>query len=158
MKRFFLILSLISATVSLYGQGQPRVHAIRGKQQPFNVVEATISEMQAAMKQGRVTSRDLVLQYLIRIALDNRRLNGVITVNPRALEEAEARDRERAQGKVRGPLHGIPIALKDNIQTTDMPTTGGAVAFDSFVPPFEATLAKNLRDAGAVIIAKTTMT
>src|SRR6267142_2361877 len=104
------------------------------------------------------TSRELVVQYLVRIALFNRRLNGVITVNPRALQEADARDRERAQGKVRGPLHGIPIALKDNIQTTEMPTTGGALAFDAFVPPYEATLAKNLRDAGAIIIAKTTMT
>src|SRR6202171_3726481 len=158
MKRLFLLLSLVSATVSLYGQGQPRVHAIRGKQQRFNVVEATIPEMQAAMKQGRVTSRDLVLQYLIRIALYNRRLNGVITVNPRALEEAEARDHERAQGKVRGPLHGIPIAIKDNIHTTNMPTTGGALAFDGFVPPFEATLTKNLRAAGAIILAKTNMT
>jgi len=121
-------------------------------------VEATIPEMQAAMKQGRVTSRDLVVQYLMRIALYNRRLNGIITVNPRALQEAEARDRERAQGKLRAPLHGIPIALKDNIQTMDLPTTGGALAFDAFVPPYEATLTKNLRDAGAVIVAKTTMT
>jgi amidase len=121
-------------------------------------VETTIPEMQAAMKQGRVTSRGLVVQYLVRIARFNRRLNGVITVNPRALQEADAKDRERAQGRVRGPLHGIPIALKDNIQTTDMPTTGGALAFDAFVPPYEATLVKNLRDAGAVIIAKTTMT
>ena len=158
MKRILLLLSLTSATVSLHGQGQPRVHVNPRRQQPFSVVEATIPEMQAAMKQGRVTSRGLVVQYLVRIARFNRRLNGVITVNPRALQEADARDRERAQGKVRGPLHGIPIALKDNIQTTEMPTTGGALAFDAFVPPFEATLAKNLRDAGAVIIAKTTMT
>ncbi len=62
------------------------------------------------------------------------------------------------QGKVRGPLHGIPIALKDNMMTTDMPTTGGALAFDGFLPPYQATLAKNLINAGAVIIAKTTMT
>jgi amidase len=153
-----LLLPLISATVSLHGQGQPRVPETRGKQGHLNVVEATIPEMQAAMKQGRVTSRDLVSQYLSRIALYNRRLNGIITVNPRALQEAEARDRERAQGKVRGPLHGIPVALKDNIQTMDLPTTGGALAFDAFVPPYEATLTKNLRDAGAVILAKTTMT
>src|SRR5713226_3381667 len=158
MRRALLLLSLISATIGLYGQSQPRVHAIRGGKKPFNVVEATIPEMQAAMKQGRVTSRELVLQYLIRIALYNRRLNGIITVNPHALQEAEARDRERAQGKLRAPLHGIPIALKDNIQTMDLPTTGGALAFDAFVPPYEATLAKNLRDAGAVIMAKTTMT
>ena len=59
---------------------------------------------------------------------------------------------------MRGPLHGIPIALKDNMHTTDMPTTGGALAFDGLIPPYEATLTKNLRDAGAIIIAKTTMT
>ena len=110
------------------------------------------------MKQGRVTSRELVTQYLVRIALYNRKLNAVITVNPNALNEADARDRERAQGKVRGPLHGIPIALKDNMQTVDMPTTGGALAFDGLIPPYEATLTKNLRAAGAIILAKTTMT
>src|SRR5882762_9378268 len=158
MKRFLLLVFLTSTTVSLHGQGQRQVHVKSVRQPPFSVVEATIPEMQAAMKQRRVTSRDLVVQYLIRIALYNRRLNGVITVNPRALQEAEARDRERAQGKVRGPLHGIPIALKDNIHTTNMPTTGGALAFDGYVPPYEATLTKNLRDAGAIIIAKTGMT
>src|SRR5207249_7618508 len=72
--------------------------------------------------------------------------------------EAEERDRERAQGKLRGPLHGIPIALKDIIHTTNMPTTGGALAFDGFVPPYEAALTKNLREAGAIVIAKTGMT
>ena len=73
-------------------------------------------------------------------------------------KEADERDRERAAGKIRGPLHGIPIALKDNIQTTDMPTTGGALAFEGLVPPYDATLTKNLRDAGAIIIAKTQLT
>ncbi len=86
------------------------------------------------------------------------KLHAAITVNPHALEEADERDRERAQGTIRGPLHGIPIALKDNIHTTDMPTTGGALAFDGLMPPYEATLTKNLRDAGAIIIAKTGMT
>ncbi len=129
-----------------------------GQQPPFSVVEATIAEMQAAMRQGRVTSRGIVQQYLDRIAKYEERLNAVITLNPRALDEADARDRERAQGKVRGPLHGIPIALKDNIHTTDMPTTGGALAFKGFVPPYEATMTKNLREAGAIIIAKTNMT
>ncbi len=74
------------------------------------------------------------------------------------MDEADVLDRERAAGRVRGPLHGIPIALKDNIHTTDMPTTGGALAFAGFVPPYEATLIKNLRDAGAIIIAKTGLT
>ncbi|HYU24565.1 MAG TPA: amidase family protein [Thermoanaerobaculia bacterium] len=125
---------------------------------PFSVVEATIPEMQAALRDGRVTSHDLVRQSLIRIATYEDRLHAVITVNPKALEEADERDRERAAGKVRGPLHGIPVALKDNIHTTDMPTTGGALAFADLVPPYEATITKNLRDAGAIIIAKTQMT
>ena len=125
---------------------------------PFTVVEATIPDLQAALQQRRVTSREIVLQYLARIATYEDRLNAAIAINPNALEEAEARDRERALGNVRGPLHGIPIALKDNIHTTDIPTTGGALAFDGLVPPYEATVTRNLRDAGAIIIAKTVMT
>jgi amidase len=124
----------------------------------FSVVEVTIPQLRAALEQGRMTSREIVVQYLSRIAMYEDKLNAVIAVNPKALEDAEARDREPAQGKVRGPLHGIPIALKDNIHATDMPTTGGALAFDGLVPPYEATVTKNLREAGAVIIAKTTMT
>jgi len=125
---------------------------------PFTIVEATIPEMQAALRSGRITSRELVLQSLVRIATYEDRINAIITVNPKALEEAEALDRERKAGKVRGPLHGIPIALKDNIHTTDMPTTGGALAFEGLIPPYEATLTKNLRDGGAIILAKTQLT
>jgi len=124
----------------------------------FAIVEATIPDIQAAMKDGRLTSRELVSQYLIRIATYENRLHATIAVNAHALEEADALDRERAQGRVRGPLHGIPIALKDNIHTTHLPTTGGALAFAGYVPPYEATLTKNLRDAGAIIIAKTGLT
>ena len=125
---------------------------------PFSVVEASIPQMTQALEQGRITSRDLVTQYLVRIALYEDKLHAAIFVNPKALEEADALDRERAQHKLRGPLHGIPVAVKDNIHTTNMPTTGGALAFDGFVPPYEATLVKNLRDAGAIIVAKTGMT
>ena len=123
----------------------------------FKIVEATIPEMRTAMEQGKLTSHDLVAQYLIRIALYEHTLKSAIAINPKALEEADQRDRERKAGHVRGPLHGIPIALKDNIQTTNMPTTGGALAFKNLVPPYEATLTKNLEDAGAIIIAKTTL-
>jgi amidase len=125
---------------------------------PFSVVEATIPELQAALRERRVTSRELVLQYLTRIALYEDRLNAVMAVNHDALRQAEELDRERAAGRLRGPLHGIPVALKDNIHTTDRPTTGGALAFDGLVPPYEATLTKNLREAGAIILAKTVMT
>jgi amidase len=130
----------------------------RGQGGGFQVVEATIPAMQAAMAAGRLTSRELVSQYLIRLAIYEDRLNAALAVNPRALEEADRLDRERKAGKVRGPLHGIPVALKDNIHTTDMPTTGGALAFAGYVPPYEATLTKNLREAGAIIIAKTGLT
>src|SRR5262245_40280275 len=125
---------------------------------PFSVVEATIPDMQKAMQDGRTSSRHLVEQYLQRIALYNDKINAVITVNPKALDEADRLDQERKSGKVRGPLHGIPIALKDNVLTTDMRTTGDAIAFENLMPPYDATLTKNLRDAGAVIIAKTTLT
>src|SRR5687767_7433660 len=124
----------------------------------FTIVEASIADMQAAMAKGRTTSREIVQQHLTRIALYEDRLNGAIAVNPRALADADERDRERRAGRLRGPLHGIPIALKDNIHTTSMPTTGGALAFEGFVPPYEATLTKQLRDAGAIVIAKTVLT
>ena len=124
----------------------------------FSVVETGIPELQKAMTEGRVTSRQLVTEYLTRIGLYEDQVKAIITVNPKVLDEADARDRERAAGRVRGPLHGIPIALKDNIHTTDMPTTGGALAFDGYRPPYEATVTRLLREAGAVIIAKTVMT
>jgi len=124
----------------------------------FTIVEATIPEMQAAMREGRVTSHQIVEQYLARIAMYEDRLHAAITVNPDALKLADERDRERAQGKLRGALHGIPIGLKDNVSTTFMRTTGGALAFENLVPPYDATLTKNLMDAGAIIIAKTGLT
>jgi amidase len=130
----------------------------RSRPQPFNVVEAGIPAMRTALEQGRTTSHELVLQYLSRIGMYEDKLHAVITVNPHALQEADERDRERAQGHVRGPMHGIPIALKDNVLTHDIVTTGGALAFDGFIPPYDATLVVNLRAAGAIIIAKTGMT
>src|SRR6185503_17520537 len=151
--RHLILLVLAASVVNVTAQST-------GKPAPlaFSVVEATIPEMQRAMRERRVTSRELVTQYLTRIALYDKRINAAISINPRALEDADARDAERAAGRVRGPLHGIPIAIKDNIHTTGIPTTGGALAFANFLPPFDATLTKNLRDAGAVIIAKTVLT
>jgi len=158
MKRLLLpVLLVVAATLVPSAQSQQAARAA-APQPPFTIVEASIADMRAAMEQRRVTSRELVQQCLLRIATYEERLNAVMTVNPAALEEAEALDRERAQGKVRGPLHGIPIALKDNIHTTNMPTTGGALAFEGLIPPYEATLTKNLREGGAIIIAKTVMT
>jgi amidase len=125
---------------------------------PFSVVEASIGDLRAALEQKRTTSREIVLQYLTRIAKYEDKINAIITVNPNALAIADSLDRLRAAGRILGPLHGIPVALKDNIHTTDMPTTGGALAFADLVPPYEATLTKNLKDAGAIILAKTQLT
>jgi len=151
-----IALAITASTPALAAQKTPKAGATPLK--PFSVVEATIPEMRLALEQKRTTSREIVLQYLTRIATYEDQLNAVITVNPNALKEAEALDRERAAGRLRGPLHGIPIALKDIIHTTDMPTTGGALAFDRYVPPYEATVTKNLREAGAIIITKTGLT
>jgi amidase len=126
--------------------------------QPFSVVEATISEMLTAMEEHRITSKEIVMQYLARFAIYEDKLRAALTVNPKALEQAEALDQERARGMIRGPLHGIPIAIKDNVQTIDMPTTAGALAFDGMVPSYDATLTKQLQKAGAILIAKTNMT
>ena len=148
-------LSLIPLILAV---GCSRDPAVPTPSEPFNVVEASIAAMRKALEEGRTTSRHLVEQYLMRIALYEDRINATLAVNPNALKEADERDRERAQGKVRGVLHGIPIALKDNIQTTDMPTTGGAVAFEGLLPPYDATLTKHVREAGAIILAKTNLT
>ena len=142
MNRLLFPLWLAGTAFSAYAQGGAGIP----KPPQFTVVEASISDMRTALEQHRVTSRELVMQYLMRIAVYEDKLHAALTVNPNALGEAEARDHERAQGRVRGPLDGIPIALKDNIMTTDLATTGGALAFDGFRPPYEATLVKNLRD------------
>src|SRR5881394_1215773 len=160
MKYSLLFVSLLAAGAAAQA---PSTSAAKPPSRPaasksFDVFEASIPEMQAAMQSGRTTSHAIVQQYLTRIATYEDLLHAAITVNPNALEDADARDRERAQGHRRGPLHGIPIALKDNIHTTNMRTTGGALAFEGLIPPYEATLTRNLRHAGAVIIAKTGMT
>ena len=154
MKRLMTSLCIGVLGLALIAVAQNRPAPAR----TFRIIEATIPEMQNAMKGGTLTSRALVTQYLIRIATYEDRLNAALAVNPHALDEADQLDRERAQGRIRGPLHGIPVALKDNIHTTHLPTTGGALAFAGYVPPYEATLTKNLRDAGAIIIAKTGLT
>ena len=146
---FFLIAAGCQPTSSTSPSGGPS---------DFTVVESTIPDIQARMERGELTSRDLVQAYLTRVAMYEDRLHSAISMNPQVLAEAEALDAERAAGRVRGPLHGIPVALKDNIQTTHIPTTFGALAFEGYTPPYEATLVRNLREAGAIVIAKATLT
>src|SRR5262245_59554962 len=155
MKNVAFVLMFLAAAAAIGIAAQTRKPAASSK--PFTVVETTIADMRSALAEGRTTSKEIVREYLIRIGTYEDRLHAAITVNPKALEIADERDRERAAGRIRGPLHGIPIALKDNVHTTFMRTTGGALAFENLTPPYDATLTKNLIDAGAIIIAKTGM-
>jgi amidase len=123
-----------------------------------DIVEASIFELQNALTDGRITSRELVQRYLDRINKYEGQVNATAAISASALAEATFLDRERAAGRVRGPLHGIPIGIKDIINTTSMPTTGGGLAFAGFAPPYDAPLIKNLRDAGAIIFTKTVLT
>ena len=113
------------------------------------------------MKDGKLTARQLVDMYLSRIDAYDKKgpaLNAVILVNPKAREIADELDAKfRATGPV-GPLHGVPVLLKDNTNTADMPTTGGSLSLEGYVPPEDATIVKKLKAAGAIIIAKPTCT
>ena len=127
----------------------------------FALEELTIDDLQARMRDGRETSRSLVQQYLARIdAIDHRgpAINAVIELNPDALAIAAQLDAERAGGKTRGPLHGIPVLIKDNIDTADrMHTTAGSLALANNVALRDAWVAERLRAAGAVILGKTNL-
>jgi len=124
------------------------------------VAEATIEQLQDAMASGRATSASITAGYLARIVAydqDGPHLNALIRLNPNALADAQVMDRERAAGRVRGPLHGIPVILKDNYDTFDMPTSGGALALATSRPADDAFQVRRLRDAGAVILAKSNL-
>lgn len=124
------------------------------------VAEATIGDLQRGMREGRVTAVALTRAYLARIeAFDQKgpALNAMIRVNPAAERDAARLDAERRAGRVRGPLHGIPVVLKDNFNTADMPTTGSTLALASFEPREDASLVRRLREAGAVIVGKSNL-
>jgi Asp-tRNA(Asn)/Glu-tRNA(Gln) amidotransferase A subunit family amidase len=124
------------------------------------VYEASITELQAAMTAGKASSVGLVDAYLARIAAYDQagpKLNAMIRLNPAARADAAALDAERRAGKVRGPLHGIPVILKDNYNTAGLATTGGSIALAGLVPATDAFQVRKLRDAGAVILGKANM-
>ena len=127
---------------------------------PLNIETATIADVRAAFADGSLTSEQLVRAYLARIDAYDKKgptINTVITMNAKALDEAKACDAERKAGKSRGPLHGIPVVLKDNYDTFDMPTTAGSSLLKGSVPPDDAFVVKRLREAGAIILAKVKM-
>lgn len=128
---------------------------------PFALDELSVSDLQSAMRTGAMTSRSIAEQYLARIAeVDHAgpSLRSVIELNPDALAIADARDRERREGRVRGPLHGIPVLVKDNVDTADrMHTTAGSLALAGSIAPRDAFIIQRLREAGAVILGKTNL-
>jgi Asp-tRNA(Asn)/Glu-tRNA(Gln) amidotransferase A subunit family amidase len=165
--RAIVMIALVVSITTVSADQRKKARPAPPKAQPapaptafYEVYEQSILQLQDAMATGRVTSRGLVDSYLARIqAYDQAgpRLNAIVMINPRAREEADAKDRERADKKVRGPLHGIPVLIKDNYDTANMPTSGGTLALATLQPAADAFQVKKLRDAGAVILGKTTM-
>src|SRR5258707_9878932 len=152
MRRLVILAALCAASV---------VRAQSPSRAMFTLEEATIAELQQRMQSRRETARSLAEQYIARIDAVDRRgpaLRSVLEVNPDALAIADRLDAERASGRTRGPLHGIPILIKDNIATADrMMTTAGSLALAGVTPPKDAFIVERLRDAGAVILGKTNL-
>jgi amidase len=150
-RRWLPILLLVAGATALAGQAPA----------PFELSELTAADLQAALSSGRYTSRQLVELYRQRIDAidqDGPALRSIITLNPDALTIADALDAERKAGQVRGPLHGIPILIKDNIDTGDhMPTTAGSFALADWIAPRDAFVVARLREAGVVILGKTNL-
>jgi amidase len=151
---------VLAAITSPRVRGQTR-RPIAGTQPlAFDVMEKSIEDLQQAMQRGQVTSRQLVDTYLARIEAYDKQgpaLNAVATVNSRARETADSLDAERASRGPRGPLHGIPVLVKDNYETIEMPTSAGSIALATFHPARDAFLVQRLKAAGAVILGKTNM-
>jgi amidase len=127
----------------------------------FHLVETTVAEIHKALQTRLITSEQLVEMYLARIAAyddTGPAVNAYIHVNANAVDEARDRDAARHPGKIRRPLDGVPVALKDIIDTGDMPTTGGSLTLVGSIPPNDAFITKKLRDAGAIILGKLTLT
>ena len=147
---------LVAAPIS----GQRKQPETKPPLSPFDVMEKSIDELQRAMADGKVTARQLVDIYLARIEAYDKRgpaLNAIMFVNPQARETADALDAERARQGARGPLHGIPVLVKDNYETIEMPTTAGSIALATMHPKRDAFQVQRLEAAGAIILAKTAM-
>jgi len=156
MKQAVLVLALVA--IAIFVRPAP---ADERDGHHLQLVEATIPELGQALQSHLITSERLVQMYLARIAAYDKAgptLNAFLHVNDAALDVARARDFERRSGRSHGLLFGIPVLLKDNINTDDMPTTGGSVALAGSIPPTDAFITQRLRDAGAIILGKGTLT
>jgi amidase len=163
-RSFLEIVGVAGATATalpaLGSEGAPS-HPPLPEVRPFELDETTVSAIQKGMKAGKFTARSLVEKYLARIHQIDKQgpaINSVIEINPDALAIASALDKERKAKGPRGPLHGIPMLIKDNLATADrMQTTAGSLALEGSIPPKDAFVARRLREAGAVILGKTNL-
>lgn len=157
MRRYYLLIAL----AVLFSCRTETKKTDPGGSRKIDIEETTIRQLEAGYKEGRFAVTDVVKAYLQRIdSLDRNgpELNSIIAVNPDALQIAAELDRELAEGRIRGPLHGIPVVLKDNIDTKDkMPNTAGATVLRNNFPQNDSYVAKKLREAGAIIIAKSNL-
>ncbi|SMO91868.1 amidase [Fodinibius sediminis] len=147
---------LLLAVILLLGACQPNPPAY----QHLDLEEITIPELQQGYQNGQYSIEEVTGAYLDRIQAIDRNgpvLNAMLHINPRAREQARKLDRELAEGTSRGPLHGVPVVLKDNIDTHDMPTTAGARVMEGSIPPKDAFITARLREAGAVILGKSNL-
>jgi len=157
-RKSFLLFAAFLLSASLE---PPQAPSQPAPAQPFRVEEANIADMLAAIRDHRTTCRQLVEQYIARIhAYDQRQptpLNSIILINPEALADADRLDAEFANTHHLRPLHGIPIIVKDNYDTANLQTTGGSLAMKGFLPAEDAFMVKRLREAGAIVLAKSNM-
>jgi amidase len=126
----------------------------------LDVEELTINQIHNMMESGEVTAEELVKSYLARIQAydkDGPYINSIITINPNAVDQARALDLQYQESGLSGPLHGIPMVIKDNYDTFDLPTTNGTLAFKGSIPPDDAFQVKQIRAAGAIILGKTNL-
>lgn len=153
-RTFLKYMGVVGAASSLPGIASADNSDKQYPNKEIDFIETTVAEIQSAIVSGRMTAREITEQYLRRIEAYDDKLNSIITVNSDAVERAQELDEKFADSGLEGPLHGVPIILKDNIDTDDLPTTGGNVLFEDTVPPDDAFITTQLQNAGGVILAK----
>src|SRR6266550_4001735 len=152
--------TLMAVAMSMSCAASGHAQARKDKAVPFQIMETTIDDIHAAFKSGKLTARQLVQGYIDRInAYDKAgpNINSVITINPNALDEADKLDAAYKRSGLTGPLHGIPVLVKDEVDTAGMPTTQGTLVFKDYRPTRDSFVVEQLRKAGAIILGKTTL-
>jgi amidase len=150
-----LLLTIITILFTGFAYSRPMTSDARSV--PINLTELTVAQIHSAYKKGTFTSQQLVAAYIARIEQFDKKINAITIINPNALAIAKALDEEYKKTKVLRPLHGIPLIVKDNIQTVGLPTTAGALALKDFIPGEDAFVIDKLVKAGAIVLAKSNM-